>query len=500
MQDEHRHERKVSPLIVLAFVLSSMIILGFIASLFSFVVPEEGIVLHSDSTKTYSIQFPTFAELFLLDTTGTEKTTSTMTAIDQPIIVDTSLKQVEIQVDPNASQDPLLLQYPNGDKSVLDPFFEILERVNKEAKAIRVMHYGDSQIEQDRMTSYFRNQFQTKFGGYGPGLVPAYQTIPSFSIKQTNSPNWQRFTMFGKRNKMVSHKRYGALANFTRFAPLHNDSTFSDTVLYDAWTRLSATGKGYGTSRKYDRIRIFYGHNTKPVQITFLADGNMLGIDSLPAGPGLRIYEKEFESSPGELTLVFSGYDSPDFYHFSLESKKGVQVDNIAMRGSSGTVFSKIDRPLLKETYKALNVKLLILQFGGNTVPYIKDKKSADNYGQSFKHQIRTLQNMNPGASVIVIGPADMSIKKKDKYVTHPQVENVRNALKKATFECGGAYFDMYEVMGGENSMPTWVNAEPSLAAPDYIHFSPRGAKKVAKRFFQSLMADYEAYKRRKRS
>ena len=42
------------------------------------------------------------------------------------------------------------IQYPNGDPSVLIPFFKKLE--NAKFKKVRIMHYGDSQIEGDRIS------------------------------------------------------------------------------------------------------------------------------------------------------------------------------------------------------------------------------------------------------------------------------------------------------------------------------------------------------------
>jgi hypothetical protein len=43
--------------------------------------------------------------------------------------------------------------------------------------------------------------------------------------------------------------------------------------------------------------------------------------------------------------------------------------------------------------------------------------------------------------------------------------------------------------------MPKWVNAEPALAASDYIHFSPKGAKKIAKEFNDKLFKMYHQFK-----
>ncbi len=92
-----------------------------------------------------------------------------------------------------------------------------------------------------------------------------------------------------------------------------------------------------------------------------------------------------------------------------------------------------------------------------------------------------------------------MSYKEKDKFVTYEHLEDVRDALKDATLKAGGAYWDMYEAMGGKNSMPSWVNADPPLAAPDYTHFSPRGAKVIANMFYNALIIEYKEYLSKKK-
>jgi len=35
------------------------------------------------------------------------------------------------------------------------------------SKVVRILHYGDSQLEGDRITDYFRNKIQKRFGGKG---------------------------------------------------------------------------------------------------------------------------------------------------------------------------------------------------------------------------------------------------------------------------------------------------------------------------------------------
>ena len=95
----------------------------------------------------------------------------------------------------------------------------------------------------------------------------------------------------------------------------------------------------------------------------------------------------------------------------------------------------------------------------------------------------------------MVIGPSDMAIKEKDHFITRPFLPEVRDALKKACFEKGCAFWDIYEVMGGRNSMQSWVNADPPLAGSDYTHFTPAGAKRIAELLNIAIQEDYIEWK-----
>ena len=170
-------------------------------------------------------------------------------------------------------------------------------------------------------------------------------------------------------------------------------------------------------------------------------------------------------------------------------------MDNIPLRGASGTEFSKQDKGCLKEMFDYLKPSLLILEFGGNTIPYIKSKERAYKYGKWFGSQIKLLKSLCPNAKIIVIGPADMSKKEGTEFITYPLLSEVRNALKEYTFEQGGVFWDMYEAMGGAGTMPKWALEVPPLASKDYIHFTSKGARKISELFYQALLEDYQSYK-----
>ena len=219
--------------------------------------------------------------------------------------------------------------------------------------------------------------------------------------------------------------------------------------------------------------------------------------DVLQANLDYGVVSYVLPDSTDNVTLKFSGFDSPDIYGIELADTVGVTVDNIALRGSSGTIFTQTDYEHSTKMYRDLDPGLFILQFGGNVMPYIKDQKAIDNYGRWFANQIKRLKSSCPNAAVIVIGPSDMSTKEKDKYVTYELLPAVVEALKNAAISTGSGYWDMYQAMGGYNSMPSWVNANPELARPDYVHFSSRGSKLISNMFYNAFILEYNNYLKR---
>ncbi|MFM2376697.1 MAG: hypothetical protein RLZZ165_1794, partial [Bacteroidota bacterium] len=372
------------------------------------------------------------------------------------------------------------------------------EKARHGAKPARILHYGDSQIEGDRMSGLFRAKLQERFGGSGPGLVAARPLASSQSVVQEASENMLRFTQYGVVDRSVRHRRYGPMAIFSRFSPPVPDSAYQETETSTGWISLRVSGNAYSVSKSFSTLKMYYGFNRSDVSVKVFVDDEPFADESLPANKGMRVKTWRFSRTPRKILIILEGYDSPDIYGLSMESNAGVVLDNISMRGSSGTAFGSLASVPFKPMLDSLNPKLLLLQFGGNTVPHIQDKEDAESYGRNFRSQIEYLKRLVPGAPVIVIGPGDMCTKVEGKMQTYPHLVHVRDALRQAAFDAGACFFDIYEAMGGQNSMIQWVEADPPLAAADYVHLAPQGAKVIAEAFIQSFMADYEAYRQSK--
>ncbi len=62
-------------------------------------------------------------------------------------------------------------------------------------------------------------------------------------------------------------------------------------------------------------------------------------------------------------------------------------------------------------TSSANPIPLIILQYGGNAVPYLKDEAHAKRFARSAARQINHIKSLYPNAAIIYVGPSDMARK-----------------------------------------------------------------------------------------
>ncbi len=379
------------------------------------------------------------------------------------------------------------LQYAESGLQNLHRFFEKLQEVVNGEK-IRVLHYGDSQIEGDRMTAYIRQKLQAQFGGNGPGTIPANNVYNTITYKQSFSPNFMRYTAFG--GSSLKSRRYGSMNTAARFTPEMDSATMANTTSFKtAFIEIQPSGSAYERARKFNQVKLFYTSCLKPCAIKVFKGTEVIHEDSLINDGKYHVLNLDFPSTPSKLRYEFTATVSPTIIGFSLESDFGVFVDNIAMRGSSGTFFGKIDQNTCSKMYDDLDVGMVIMQFGGNTVPYLKDSSAVRGYARQFKSQLSTIKKLRPSAAIVVIGPSDMSTNTINGWVSYKMIPFLTSEMKRVTKDVGGSYWDLFEAMGGLNSMPSWV--EKGLAGKDYIHFSNRGSSIAAQLFFDAFSAEY---------
>jgi lysophospholipase L1-like esterase len=463
------------------FIVSILLLLGIISLFF----PKKGIAFGERQ-----LYFPTIEDILTkrpgLSTTASQRMKEMEKSLRMKHLQDSITKMayydsLAFYID-FFQNHPSRMCLPNDNWNYFNGLFERFDTCGKQNEIIHILHYGDSQIEGDRITGYIRQKLQEKFGGKGPGLLPAVQPIPSSTVAQFASENIERYIVSGNLQNRISNKRYGALG---QVGVVSGESFIS--VQVRNWKQT------FENVKEFRKIRLFVGHPSPNFRADLVISNHKTIKQKIKdKNKPVHILTWELDKPVKKFTLNLHGLG--EIYGMAVDGTAGIAVDNIPFRGSSGTFFTTMDSIILGAMLQELNAQMILLEFGGNMTPSIKNEKSIENYKNKMSNQIVLLKRLCPKAKIILIGPADMSTKINGKLQSYPYLAKIIDALKETALQNNIAFWNMYEVMGGQNSMIDWVKNAPPLAATDYIHFSTKGAEKIAGLFYESLMIYYDYY------
>jgi hypothetical protein len=120
-----------------------------------------------------------------------------------------------------------------------------------------------------------------------------------------------------------------------------------------------------------------------------------------------------------------------------------------------------------------------------------------DWYTSRMIKVVNKIKQNFPKASILMISVSDRSSNTSGAFKTINTIPVMRNAQRYIAQKTGIAFWDMYEAMGGENSMVKFVKVKPSLAAKDYTHLTFKGGKKISGLLVKSLLNEIAEYEKR---
>ena len=362
-------------------------------------------------------------------------------------------------------------------------FYRKLIALKEQEDLVRILHFGDSQIEGDRVSGVIRSFFQKRFGGEGIGYIPVAENhVSRLNVKRRVS-GWEGYRIFGGINT-APHNSFGFEGYFHR-----PKAGAEEAEIY-----LSPAVNYYAKSDQYSRLKVMYTTTGKDSVFQLKMGDQEMG-SKIQRNGLVKQQEFDLENYSGdELKLYCKSNQEVNVFAVGLDGKKGIAVDNVAMRGSSGIEFTKMNESLLKDQFGLMNVGLIIYQFGINVIPYIVEDYTF--YEKLIYRQLKLFKRIYPGVSILVIGVSDMAMKEGELYTSYPNIGAIKEAQKSAAKRAGCAFWDLQEVMGGENAMREWVYAKPPLAEKDFTHFNRKGAKRIGKKLAEALYFDFIQFQR----
>ncbi|KAB2909855.1 MAG: GDSL-type esterase/lipase family protein [Ignavibacteriales bacterium] len=551
--------RKYSIQILLGILLINGIILAF-----SFLGPDYTIVSPINGEKIV-ISFPNIKEGLFRSAAQVnqeaENILSKYDSSDDPLISEDSSQPEE------GTEEHFLINPKVNSGKALDNFFNALKNESGR-KIVRVAHYGDSQIEGDRITTSLRELFQREFGGEGIGYVALDDISDNANFVRYNSNNWERFNVFNhayppgryglsglvfkfgsgkkaangdnsekegaKKNKKDdkdkkskkdknganegnedggdSDKKKENNAPNREAKPLPDSGSVSLTyfladsynyfkrAFYPVSTKVSEQRALRGNVSfnfvpgiRFSKIKVLYGKvgEETSVSINDSKNGGDFATLTLSEAEPFGIQSVSYSGSTNFLRFSVKSNKNPEIFGFLLDGEKGVQVDNFAIRGHSGDGLLKINRELLTAQYEKLNVKLIILQYGMNVMPTVRQEKDLERVRKYYATLFEEMRKRAPNASILVIGPGDMGVVRRGTSVSHPFMARVVELIKDEALKHGCAFWNTYQLMGGENSINIWT--QKGYAARDG-HFINKGQKVIANELFNGINNEYKKF------
>ncbi len=397
---------------------------------------------------------------------------------------------VEIVSDPLAETDSIVqsldtipVEMPQlGDKSFiyspydsirLVQFVQAVQEIGTDKKQVRILYFGDSQIEGDLITAAMRKALQQEFGGKGPGLIaPEEYYNTEHQLIMTMSDNWEHLDVNDSpENKSLLFK-----------------NSLAKSGQQEEWFRINRL-KFLEVQEDYEQIRIFAYANDS-INLDAYQSAVPYYQEQLSASKDIQTIEIPVSPTPEDLKLSFTANDSLLLTAFSLESPSGIFVDNIALRGRSYPPFNKADKKAFETTIAQISPQLFILQFGVNVVPY--SSQDYHVFKRQMNRQIGILKHIYPDVPILLVGVSDMAERVDGDFVPYKSIQKIKQIQFDLAMENGCIFWDLEQFMGGPGSMQKWVNAEPPLARKDYIHFSKSGGDLIGKELARLLINEVE--------
>jgi lysophospholipase L1-like esterase len=357
---------------------------------------------------------------------------------------------------------------------------------------VSIVHIGDSHLQAGLVSAPVRAWLQKRFGNAGRGMVFPYRVIKSngpmdYSFSRTGS--WTGHNLLRRNGSPDSLS-----AGISGFAARSTDSNATLGI------RVSDPGDRFNT------IQVFAENSPTAV---FCAGNRRSSGSTAGSYPWLQVLSLDSLSDSATITVCPQKEASPrDSGAFATEGmvllngQPGVLYHAIGVNGAQVEDF--VNARMLWEQMHALRPDLVIISLGTNNA-YELSFDSA-TFRQSLDSLRACVSLAAPGCDLLITTVNDHDFKKK-RYVTrmvtrkngtkvqrtypvttyahNPRTAPCNRALMEFSGKYSIAYWDIFEIMGGEGSIKTWV--KQGAATHDHLHFTQTGYKILGTLFQRAL-------------
>ena len=360
------------------------------------------------------------------------------------------------------------LQFPGGASADFDAFLRKLDTLVVTGRGdVRILHIGGSHVQGGTWTNTLRkNLMALRYGmDGGRGLVfpyaaagtntpQGYQT--SFTGTWTSSRCLKPETVMGVNGMTVSTADTAATVSLDLLPETRKMWDFRYTVR-------SVDVLGYGDLEPViyagrDTVRGRQENECWHFELPHYVDYVKVG----------------FRGYPGKFTIKGVYLDNPE---------SGLTVSEAGVNGAATSSFLKCED--FMRDLQLVKPDLVIFSIGINDLQGtdFDARRFVANYGKL----VQLVRRVNPHCAFLFTSCNDSWKNGR----SNPFGARAQQAFEEIAAGCDGAYWDLFDIMGGSGSMDRWVSA--GLARADHIHFTPEGYTILGNLLFNALMDTYAA-------
>lgn len=368
--------------------------------------------------------------------------------------------------------------YADSTQRGMRPFYEALGNVKTLQRPVRIAYFGDSFIECDILTSDLRALLQERFGGCGVGWLDIHPPYAKNRITvRQSSGGWNDFCVLDKGKYKAENLCIGQ----RYFTPAGT-----------GWTEINGVEKARWDTTE---VHTLYLRTNAASSIGLqLNGGAAMALHAKGTG---RVEAVSHTGRAGSVRWQVPSGGNTICWGVAEEGRGGVSVDNFSLRGSSGVTLREIPEQTLADLNAVREYDLIVLQFGLN----VANKKQSDysHYTKQMHEVVDKMKKCFPHAGILIVGVGDRAARLADgKLHTMAGVKALSRYQQALAADCGVAFWNLYDAMGGEGAIVKMAEAKPAEAGKDYTHINMQGGKHLAGILFKTLMFGFEQNERLK--
>lgn len=365
----------------------------------------------------------------------------------------------------------------------LNAFFETLYQQRTEKnKIINIIHIGDSHLQADFLSAVVRENFHQYFNNAGRGLIFPYKvahTNEPYNFSTSSNITWQSKRCVFPDNPM----------------PIGISGITLQTNQNNACITIKPRNPNAEINYNFDEITLFYN---KTNSFDFVIKNEYNNIVST-----INAQENYFNdtadctstimlnNAASNITICTQNNNSiyqnqATIYGISLKkSNSGVRYNTVAVNGAMYTHYFQAAY-FTKQTAQ-LNPHLIIISLGTNES--LGGSYSNETFFSQISSLVSALEQENIGVKILLTTPADCF---KNRNKTNQRMSEVKKQIVQYAQQYGYAYWDLYEIAGGQGSALNWKLNH--LLQADGVHFTREGYELQGNLLFEAITKAYNNY------